>query len=190
MLIVQQQLGAQMGEGYLPAPIPAEDMERVRALRASGAFDEAVRRDFDLAARRAAEVFDAPIGLVTLVDETTQHTCGASIVNPENAMADSLSDADFNLPRELSVCGHVIACAGSLVVEDIARDPRFANNPALLEKGVRFYAGAPFLDAEGHVFGSLCIIDQKPRTFTERDLRLLESMANDLRNLLRPATSP
>jgi predicted PurR-regulated permease PerM len=190
MLRVQHQLGTQLAEGYLPAPILADDMERVRALRASGAFDEHVRRDFDLAAKRAAEVFDAPVGLVTLIDEATQHVCGASVAKPEGAGAALLSGDDFSLPRELSVCGHVIASANSLVVEDIARDPRFANNPALSGKRVRFYAGAPFRDAEGHVFGSLCIIDLKPRTFTERDLRLLESMANDLRNLLKPVAQP
>ena len=190
MLRVHHQLGADLAQGYLPASIPADDIERVRAMRASGAFDESVRRDFDLAARRAAEVFDAPIGLVTLIDETTQHICGASVVKPESSGAAPLCGDDFSLPRELSVCGHVIASANSLVVEDIARDPRFANNPALSEKSVRFYAGAPFRDADGHVFGSLCIIDQKPRTFTERDLRLLESMANDLRNLLRPVAQP
>ena len=185
MLHVHHHLSAQHAEGYMPAPIPDDDVARVRALRAAGAFDEDMRRDFDLAAKRAAEVFDAPVGLVTLIDETTQHIRGASVAKADSAGAAPISRDDFTLARELSLCGHVVASTNSLVIEDIARDPRFANNPALSEKGVRFYAGAPFRDADGHVLGSLCIIDQKPRTFTERDLRLLESMADDLRNLLR-----
>ncbi len=190
MLHLHHQLGTQHTEGYMPAPIPDDDIERVCALRAAGVFDEGMRRDFDLAAKRAAEVFDAPIGLVTLIDETTQHICGASVTRPDSADASQLSSDDFTLPRELSLCGHVIASTNSIVIEDIARDPRFANNPALLEKGVRFYAGAPFRDGDGYVLGSLCIIDKKPRLFSERELRILESMADDLRNLLREVGQP
>jgi len=92
-------------------------------------------------------------------------------------------------PGELSMCGHVVASGHSLVVPDIARDPRFASNPALVAKGVRFYAGAPLCDAERHIYGSLCIMDLKPRAFTAQDLRLLQSMANDLRNLLTPVSN-
>lgn len=41
------------------------------------------------------------------------------------------------------MCGHVIAGGAALVVPDLQRDPRFAANPALIEKAIRFYAGAP-----------------------------------------------
>lgn len=185
ILRVSHQFGAQYAEGFMPAPISDDDLARVRALHAAGVFNEDLRRDFDIAAKRAAEVFDAPVGMVTLIGETTQTICGASLSQSDNSDWGQLSKEDFTLPRELSICDHVIASAASLVIEDIARDPRFAHNPALLAKGIRFYAGTPFSDVDGNVFGSLCILDQKPRVFTERDLRLLEFMAKDLRNLLQ-----
>ena len=75
-----------------------------------------------------------------------------------------------------------------MVVEDVARDPRFANNPALQAAGIRFYAGAPFGNADGHVFGSLCILDTRPRSLSERELRLLGTLADELISLLRVGT--
>ncbi len=181
---IQGLLDAQLQQRYLPAPIPDGDVERVRLMRASGALDDDVRRHFDRIAHRAAEVFDAPIGLVTLIDEASQLVCGAGSAGSGVATPLALTEA-FHLPRDLSLCGHVVASTRALVVADIARDPRFANNPALAAQGVRFYAGAPFGDASGNVFGALCIVDHKPRAFSASDLRLLQSMADDLRTFLR-----
>jgi predicted PurR-regulated permease PerM len=187
MLHARHHLGQQLSDEYLAAPIPAGDRERVRALRASGAFDEALRHDFDRAAKRAAEVFDAPIGLVTLIDESMQEIGGASVADTVSAASPGSSGERFKMARELSLCGHVVASSEPLIVADVARDPRFANNAALAAEGIRFYAGVPFRDAEGHVLGSLCILDRNARSFSESDVRLLQSMADELRAFLRPA---
>jgi GAF domain-containing protein len=81
--------------------------------------------------------------------------------------------------RELSVCGHVVANDELLVVEDLSRDRRFANNPLLKERGLRFYAGVP-LRSNNLPIGSLCILDVKPRRMTEREKRLLEVIGEDV----------
>ena len=67
----------------------------------------------------------------------------------------------------------------ALIVEDIAHDRRFANNPLLRERGLRFYAGVP-LRINDQPIGSLCILDVKPRRLSEREQRLLEVMADDV----------
>ena len=81
-----------------------------------------------------------------------------------------------------------------MVVPDVQRDPRFAGNPALTENAIRFYAGAPLRDAQGHVLGTLCLLDTKPRTMSLRDAKLLESLADEamapLRGHSRPAVLP
>jgi len=186
VMLIRQQLGNALGEDYLPAPVPEADLARLRALRASGMLDDALRQRFDQVAKRAADTFDVPLALISLIDESTQRVRGTG-----GALAESGSDSagvrDLVMPRSLSMCGHVVAGAHTVVVEDIARDPRFANNPALRERGLRFYAGAPLRDAEGHVYGSLCVLDTKPRSFDERETRLLESMAADLMESLQLA---
>jgi GAF domain-containing protein len=92
------------------------------------------------------------------------------------------------MPRSLSLCGHVVANSQTLVVPDVARDLRFAGNPALQSKGVRFYAGAPLRDAGGHVLGALCLLDTRPRSLDQREVRLLEAMAADVMSALREAS--
>ncbi len=181
---VTHHLGAELDSPYMPAPIPDGDLDRLRALRASGAFDAAARAHFDLVAKRAADIFDVPLALVTLIDEDQQLVCGAG-GTPGKSESAAIEPESLIIPRSLSMCGHVVASGQTLVVEDIARDPRFANNPALQSKGLRFYAGAPFGDGEGHAFGSLCILDTQPRSLTERETRLLETMAHDLGGILR-----
>lgn len=180
VMLIRQKLGEALGEDYLPAPVPEADLARLRALRASGMLDDALRQRFDQVAKRAADTFDVPLALISLIDESTQLVRGAGGSLGESGGEHAAGVHDLVLPRSLSMCGHVVAGAHTVVVEDIARDPRFASNPALRERGLRFYAGAPLRDAEGHVYGSLCVLDTKPRSFDERETRLLESMAADL----------
>ena len=174
--------------GWLTAPLPAEEAQRVSALRDSGAFDEALRGAFDDTARRAADIFDVPRALITLLDEQWQYTHGDSA----QAGRPGTGAPERDLERGASLCGHVVAGGAVMVVPDVQRDPRFAGNPALLERSIRFYAGAPLRDAQGHILGTLCLLDNQPRTLSLRDAKLLESLAEEAMALLRnrPASPP
>jgi predicted PurR-regulated permease PerM len=180
-------LGADLAEGFMPAVVPEADAQRVAALHASGALDPRAQLLFDAAAQRAADIFDVPMAMVSLIDEEHQQVPGA---HGALQTADGpVRGEDLQLPRAASMCGHVVANAQTLVVPDIARDLRFATNPALQERGLRFYAGAPLRDDAGHVLGTLCLLDTTPRDMTQREVRLLEAMARDLMDSLR-ASAP
>ena len=178
---VEQLLEQHRPDSFERAAVPDADAQRVGALQASGLLAGQARPSLDLAARRAAEIFEMPLAMVTLIDEKQQHVGGASgALSPVGENGGEVKGQDFSMPRELSLCGHAVANGETLVVEDVARDPRFANNAALRDKGVRFYAGAPLRNPEGLVFGALCLMDTEPRTLEVRELRLLESMAAEL----------
>jgi predicted PurR-regulated permease PerM len=173
--------------GWSPAQYGADDAQRVQALRDSGVLDASLRGTFDSAARRAADIFDVPVAMITLIDEQWQYTHGDSA----KAGRLGVGEPERGPQRSASMCGHVVAGGAALVVPDVQRDPRFAANPALIENAIRFYAGAPLRDAEGHILGTLCLLDTQPRTMSLRDAKLLESLADEvmvpLRNRSRTA---
>jgi GAF domain-containing protein len=98
-------------------------------------------------------------------------------------------NASRQVPREESVCGHVVATDEVIVSEDVTKDPRFTNNPLVLEKGIRFYAGAPLRTSAGLTLGSLCVIDMEPREFSDEERVRLQNMADDLMAELERAST-
>ena len=114
-----------------------------------------------------------PIALVSLVDRDRL------FFKSQTGLPDDLATAR-QTPRDVSVCGHVVASNELLVVEDLARDRRFAGNPFVRARGLRFYAGAPLRAPGGQPIGSLCLLDVKPRQFTARDRRHLQEYAAEV----------
>ncbi|WOP16359.1 AI-2E family transporter [Ottowia sp. SB7-C50] len=164
------------GMPYLPAPLPEKERARLAALHASGVLDAALRGRFDAIAKRAADAFDTPFALVSLISDDWQITHG----DASAAGRPAVGEPERGVPRPLSMCGHVAAGGETLVVPDVLRDPRFAANPVLKERGIRFYAGAPLQGDDGLVLGTLCLLDTEPRTLTPRDVLLLENMATEV----------
>lgn len=128
---------------------------------------------FDRVTRRLAEAFNAPMALLSLVDEYRQFW------KSSYGMPEALALAR-QAPRETSICGHVVAANQMLVIEDVLKDKRFANNPLLRERGIRFYAGAPIKSSSGHAIGSLCVIDMQPRKISGSERALLQIIADEV----------
>ena len=61
------------------------------------------------------------------------------------------------------------------MVPDASQDERFARNPLVTgDPHIRFYAGAPLAAHDGHLFGTLCVIDREPHTLTEAQKEALK----------------
>lgn len=79
--------------------------------------------------------------------------------------------------RKPALCYEAIQQDNPLVVPDTLRDPRFAENPFVLNKPlVRFYAGAQ-LKIASVIVGTLCIMDTEPREFDRESLGMLLDLA-------------
>ncbi|MCT7653757.1 PAS domain S-box protein [Oceanimonas sp. NS1] len=79
-----------------------------------------------------------------------------------------------------------MADGAPLVVSDASQDARFADHPLVTGKpGLRFYAGMPLYLESDLVLGVLAILDTRPRTLSEEELRRLELLAGQARALLR-----
>ena len=155
------------------APIPSDEEERLATLAGLNLLDTEAEPVFDRITAKLARVFEVPIALISLIDRDRQFFKSQTGLPTELAKARQTA-------RNISVCGHVVAKNQVMVIEDLARDRRFANNPLLKEHGIRFYAGVPLLAPNGQPIGSLCLMDLKPRQLTEREKRLLQEYANEV----------
>jgi predicted PurR-regulated permease PerM len=160
------------------APMPDNDAERVNALQATGVLEGGKREALDALAKRATDVFNTSVAVITTIDRDREYFVGQSGKLP-NAIID---DTGTLLPmdREHAICNYVVANEKTLVVADIERDPRFADNETIEQWNMRFYAGAPLRAADGLIIGALCILDSEPRTLEENEVALLETMAADV----------
>jgi len=64
------------------------------------------------------------------------------------------------------------------VIDDARSDPLVCENLAIPDLGVGAYLGVPLTDPEGHVLGSLCAIDTKPKTWSDDDLLTLQDIGH------------
>ena len=148
-----------------PAPLPADEDERLSALRALLLLDTPPEERFDRLARFVAEQLDVPIALLTLVDGQRQWFKARVGIDATET------------PRDISFCGHAIMKNDVFIVEDASRDPRFSDNPLVTgEPHIRFYAGAPLSAPGGHRIGTLCVIDTVPRTLGPVELSILDAL--------------
>jgi len=173
--IVQRvyKMTAEITDAMLPAFTPPNEEERLAELNGLSLLDTPREANFDQVTERLTKLFKVPIALITLVDKDRQWFKSQTGLPADLAEARSTS-------REVSLCGHVVAEDEVLIVRDLARDSRFANNPFVKEHGLRFYAGVPLRGPNGLPIGSLCILDTKPREITNQEQELLKMIAADV----------
>ncbi|CAN5297791.1 hypothetical protein BH10PSE3_BH10PSE3_30790 [soil metagenome] len=145
------------------------EARRIRELQNYGILDTSPDEAFDRITRLASDLFDAPIALVSLIDEGRQ-------------WFKSRQGLDVcSTPRGEAFCSTAIELGPDalMVVEDATQDSRFADYPAVTgDMGVRFYLGAVLTSPEGFNLGTLCVIDTKSRARpSERELDRLRALA-------------
>lgn len=151
----------------LSAPLPDNENERLASLRKMQLLSTPAEEPFDRITRVAAHAFNVPIVLISIVDSDRQW------------FKSSVGIAERQTRREISFCSHVVHSGQLMIVEDATKDTRFADNPMVCsESHVRFYAGRPLRNHEGHVVGTLCLIDRAPRTLSRKELQVLDDLGN------------
>jgi GAF domain-containing protein len=162
--------GAERRQALLDAAAAARDPERVAALQATGLLDSDVDPAFDRHARLAAQVLNAPVALVSLVDADRQFfkSC-LGVPEPWASQRET--------PLSHSFCQHAVARREPLVVDDAREHDLLRDNLAIRDMGVVAYAGIPLIDPEGNALGTLCVIDSQPRHWSSHQVQLLEDLA-------------
>ena len=182
-VLLISKMTAPITDEMLPAPTPRNEEARLAELNGLNLLDTPPEADFDQVTERLTRLFRVPIALLTLIDKDRQWFKSQAGLPADLAEARST-------PRDVSLCGHVIASDEVLIVRDLARDPRFANNPWLKERGLRFYAGVPLRGPNGFPVGALSILDTQPHDLSPMEQDLLKMIAADVMEQIKRRRVP
>jgi len=123
----------------------------------------------DALTRLVALTLEVPIALISIVDAERQWFKSAYGPYPPNT------------GRDVSFCGHVVFSGQQLIVPDTAEDERFNDNPSVVgQPHVRSYAASPLRTPDGHVLGTICAIDSRPRELGAREREVLDLCAEQV----------
>jgi len=156
----------------MQSQLAEDEVARLKALFDCHILDTPREEVYDQVTNLAAYLCGTPISLIGFVDATRQWFKSAVGWDaPE-------------IPREQSLCSQTLRERSLLLIQDTTKDGRFAANPLVAHGGIRFYAGAPLLTAEGYALGTLCVMDTVPRSLPDGHKNALLTLASFVVTLL------
>jgi PAS domain S-box-containing protein len=145
------------------------EAKRLAALNSYNVMDTLPEKEYDAITRLASYICQVPIALISLVDQERQWFKSAVGLDIDQT------------PRADAFCNLTILSDEILEVDDAVGDATFKNNALVTGNlGIRFYAGAPLIDPDGHRLGSLCVIDTVPRKLNEQQRDALRTLADEV----------
>lgn len=148
--------------------IPENDDARVEKLKEYDILDTITEGPFNNVASIAAHMFKTPMAFVSFVDKDR-------VWFKANVGLPGVTDT----PRGVSLCSLAVLKEEVTVFNNAAEEPCLLANPLVAgEFGLKFYAAAPIKTPDGYNIGAVCIVDRKPRDFSDADQRVLEHLAS------------
>ncbi|MBC6994282.1 GAF domain-containing sensor histidine kinase [Neolewinella lacunae] len=158
------------------APLPPNEAERLAKLRSYNILDSLTEEEYDDLTYVASAVCGAPVSMISFIDQERQWYKSTRGIDPNLRQT----------PREIAFCAHTILDPTQpTVVEDMRKDPRFADNPFVAEDPhAVFYAGVPIVSDDGFALGTICVIDLQPRTLSEEQVEVLRKLSRQAWKLI------
>ena len=146
-----------------------DEARRLETLRQYPLADSSAQQAYDDLTALAARICEAPIALISLVDERRQW------------FKSKIGLSARGLPRDISFCRYTIHQPDIFIVPDAAQDDRFAVDPLVTGRAhIRFYAGAPLLTGDGQALGTLCVMDRGPRQLNPSQQESLRALSRQV----------
>ena len=153
--------------------IPHNEAIRIKTLKSFSILDTFSEKEFNEITLLASIICETPMSLISIIDGDRQWFKSKVGIDIDETS------------REISFCGHAILNDGQLfTIEDSRLDERFYDNPLVLGlPNVVFYAGAPLVTSEGLSLGTLCVLDNKPKTLSAMQQKAMEVLSNNIISL-------
>lgn len=172
-----------IGQRYLARPADpdlGQRMTRLQQLGIGGNPDP----EFDKIAAELASATGAPYAMVNFVGPTEQYFAGLYPASDDlqNAVA-AIAAAEAvgrTMPVDHGYCPHVVQRRLALPLDDVCDYPRFAGNPVVDKLGIRSYLGAPLIDHNDVVLGTVCVVAKEPQSWGREGVELIKATAADL----------
>ncbi len=156
-------------------PVPANERERLSAVRALNILDSAPEVAYDEIGELAAQICGCPIAYVSFMEDDRLWLKAKYGLPP-----------DFHqCPREIAFCSTTV-CGTELVnAPDLRQDSRFSQLPFVTnEPHFKFYCGMPLVTEEGYALGTLCVMDFEPHHLTFEQIQSLRRLSRQVMTLL------
>jgi hypothetical protein len=171
------------------APAIARDLDPLlHALRPADLLTEEARQDALDALGVIGSGDDPRIDRITRLARDLLGASGASVTfldHDRQWIKSAVSMSSNDMPRVDAFCNTTITKPRLFVVEDVTKDARFAAHPWVIgDERVKFYAGYPIEAPGGIRIGALCVVDTKPRHFSDAEASLLRELALQVQAVL------
>jgi GAF domain-containing protein len=141
------------------------DPNRLARLEELMLLDTPAEESLDRLTRLASKIVNTRVSLVTLIDANRQ------FFKSQFGLPEPLASAR-QTPLSHSFCQYTLGTNEPLVVTDARRHPILKNNPAIADLNVIAYLGMPLTTTDGVALGAFCVMDDKPRAWTEREIEI------------------
>ncbi|PSL37398.1 GAF domain-containing protein [Labedella gwakjiensis] len=155
----------------------AVEKKRAQAVASTGLAGMDASERYDRITRAAQETFGVMIAVVNLVDDEAIET-----ISPQPDGHKWIS------PFGTAFCEYTVRQDHILMVPDTAEDDRFRDRSAVVENGIRFYAGIPLSLEDDTAVGTLCLLDTAPRTLDGSEEDRLRAFGGWAQQALRDST--
>lgn len=154
-----------------PAP---DETRRLAALQRYGLTDLLPSPDLEALARLAAHIAGTATCEINVLDEHTQRTIVGT------------GDYESTIPRDDALCDYSVTTGVAAYTGDASADERFADNPHVNGdlSGIRLYASAPLITADGEVVGTICVVDTEVGQLDEAQRSALDDLALHVMSVL------
>ena len=149
---------------------PIKDEERIKEIARLRLHEDQVDEILDKYAKEAAEEFDIPTGVVSIVMDDVQKFIAS------HGLTDWVEQVK-GTPVEWAFCANSIKTGKEFIVED-SKNSIMKDSPLVTIDGIQCYAGVPLITKNNQIIGNFCVVGDKSRSFSGAEIERLKEYAN------------